>query len=226
MITLLIGDTDLNYAKEIISNIIKKNERLRLIDIVTSDKEAINAIKRYKPHFFILNADIFNIERIQKIEHAPKCICFTENEDLSLIKKYLMKNCNMKILEKRVNKLISENEFYQTKERIVHDFAKLKFNFSRVGTTYLMESIMYSYQHRQDYYHNNLERYVYTAVAEKYNTTPIKVKWLIIKSINEMYDKNYFEDSLKTVTDYFYYTNQVKPTAKVIIATFITKLDN
>lgn len=225
MITLLIGDTDLDYAKKIISNVVKKNERLRLVDIVTSDNEALRAIKEYRPHLFVLNADVIDESKISKLEHAPKCIGFTENSDVSLVKKYLMKDANIKLLEKRINKVITENDFYQTKERIVHDFAMLKFNFSRAGTTYLMESILYSYKHRTEFLHNNLEKMVYPAIAKKFHTTPEHVKWLIIKSINEMYDRNNFDNTLKEMSNYFYYNNKVKPTAKVIISIFIAKLE-
>ena len=79
--------------------------------------------------------------------------------------------------------MIDDNEFFETKEKIIHDFAMLKFNFSRTGTKYLMESILYSFEHRDEYLHENLEKNVYPVIAEKFNTNPKHVKWVIIKSI-------------------------------------------
>ena len=50
MVTLLIGDADLRFAKSIISTVVRNNERMRLIDITTNNDETINAIKNYRPH--------------------------------------------------------------------------------------------------------------------------------------------------------------------------------
>ena len=41
MVTLLIGDADLRFAKSIISTVVRNNERMRLIDITTNNDETI-----------------------------------------------------------------------------------------------------------------------------------------------------------------------------------------
>ena len=225
MVTLLIGDPDLKFAKSIISNIVKNNERMRLIDITTTEEETIKAIKEYTPHIAIINTDMVNMDLFKKIEHKPSIVPFTENDMKSAIKKYYLKNTNIKLIEKRVNELIRENDYAQTKEKVVNIFSKLKFNFSRSGTTYLMESILYSYEHKNSFIYENLEKYVYPEVAKKYNTSAVNVKWVIVKAINEMYNRNCTDNTLNTVADFFYFTNKVKPTAKVVLTTVLAKLD-
>lgn len=225
MITLLIVEYDLKFVKSIISTVVKNNDNMRLINICTTTDEAIHDIRKYKPHLLLINSDIVDMDKILKLKYKPPFLAFTDNPTKSAIKKYLLKNTDIKLINKKVNQLIAENSFAQTKERLVNDFAKLKFNFSRVGTTYLMESILYSYEHKKSFLYDNLEKNVYPVIAKKFNTSAINVKWVIVKSINEMYDRNCAENSLSTVADYFYFTNGVKPTAKIILSTFLAKLE-
>ena len=46
-----------------------------------------------------------------------------------------------------------------------------------------------------------------------------------VKSINEMYNRNCIDKTLNTVADFFYFTNDIKPTAKVIITTVLARLE-
>ncbi len=225
MVTLLIGDADLRFAKSIISTVVRNNERMRLIDITTNNDETINAIKNYRPHIAIIDTDMVNVDAFKKLEHVPSIIPFTENPSKSAIKKYYLKSTNIRLIEKRVNELIEQNDFAQTKEKIINIFSRLKFNFCRAGTKFLIESILYTYEHKNELLYENLEKMVYPIVAEKYNTSAINVKWVIVKSINEMYNRNCIDKTLNTVADFFYFTNDIKPTAKVIITTVLARLE-
>ena len=40
-----------------------------------------------------------------------------------------------------------------------------------------------------------------------------------------MYDRNYIENSLESVCNFFYFTNSLKPTAKVILTRMLVKLE-
>lgn len=224
MITLLIVESDLKFAKSIISSIVRSNDNMRLIDITTTTEEAISAIRKYKPHLLIINSDIVDMDQILKLRYKPPFVAFTENPTKSAIKKYFLKNTDIKLVQKKVKQIIAENSFAQTKEKIITDFAKLKFNFSRVGTTYLMECILYSYKHKKTFLYDNLEKNIYPIIGKKFNTSAVNVKWTIVKSINEMYDRNCSENSLSTVADYFYFTKGTKPTAKIILSTVLAKL--
>lgn len=225
MITLLIVESDLRFAKSIISTVVRNNEKMRLIDIVTTTEEAITAIKKYKPHLLIINSDIADMDKLEKVSYKPPFIAFTENPTKSAIKKYFLKTIDMKLVNKRVKQIIAENNFAQTQERLITDFAKLKFNFSRIGTAYLMECIMYSYKHKHTFLYDNLEKNIYPVIAKKHNTTAVNVKWVIVKSINEMYDRNCTENTLNNIADYFYFKSGIKPTAKIILSTFLAKLE-
>ena len=74
-----------------------------------------------------------------------------------------------------------------------------------------------------DYVYDNLERKVYTHIAEKYNSNVHNVKWSIVRSINNMYLGN-TTSSMKKINSYFNLDHLEKPTAKLIISTIVNKI--
>ena len=226
MINLLIADSDQIFVKNIISKIVRKNERIRIVDIVSSTKEVLNVCKLTKPDIIIANVDIIDISKLNKIDYAPKLLLFTNSASIANSNSYFLKTSSIKSIEKKINEIISQKDLATAKNKVVSDFSKLKFNFSRIGTNLLIESILYSYENKESFIYENLEKNVYPEIAKRHNTTAINVKWVIIKSVNEMYDRNCIENSLDTVCSFFFYSNTIKPTAKIILTTMLVKLDN
>lgn len=225
MINLLIADSDLNFVKKIVNQIIRKNERIRLIDIASSTKEALDVCTSDKPQLIIINADIISSLEFTTLNYSPYFLFFTDSTSLANSNQYLLKSTNISGIEEKINKIISKKDIDKTKNKLINTFGNLKFNLSRVGTKFLIESILYSYETKDLYLYKNLEKNVYPEIAKRNNTTASNVKWVIIKSINEMYNRNYIENSLEYVCNFFYFTNYSKPTAKIILTTMLCKLD-
>lgn len=225
MITLLIIDYDLNYAKNIISNIVTNNERIRLLDIATSTKEALHIISNFKPHFAIINTDVVDMEKINELDYKCKSILVTANHEKWVKGNYVLKSNDFTVLKDRVSELLEKNDFAQLKEQVIKYFWKLKFNISTKGSMYLMDCILYCYKHRNTYSFDSLRSTLYPLIAQKYNTTAHLVSSNIKLAVNEMYDRNYIENSLDYIEEFFYFSKNMKPTAKVIISTFMSKLE-
>ncbi len=225
MINLLIADSDLNFAKKIINQIIRKDERLRLIDIASNTQEMLDACKSDKPQLIIINTDIINVLKLDNLDYTPNLLLFTDSISNNDSNQYLSKDADIMCIEKEISKIIFKNDSSKNKSLLLNTFGMLKFNLSRIGTKFLMESILYSYENRELLLYKNLEKNVYPEIAKRNNTTPSNVKWVIIKSINEMYNRNYIENSLDSVCHFFYFTDYSKPTAKIILTTMLGKLD-
>ena len=225
MIKFLIVENDLKYAKKIISNIIKENEQIRLIDIISSPEldDTISAIRKCRPHICIMNSDLINVDKILSFPYPTAFICVTDDPLKSAIKKFYLKD-DITPVKEQVKKLIKETEYNRIKDYIESELYNLKFDFELKGTMYLVESILFSYYHSNPFVYENLEKNVYPEIAKKFNTTMYHVKWGIIQAVNHMYDLNYSEGTLRSLCDYFYFSTNYKPTAKIIITTFLAKL--
>lgn len=225
MINLLIVDSTSSFTKKLINQIIGKNERIRLLGIASSEKEALDICKYDAPQLIIVDVDTINISNLNNLDCKPYFLFFTNSDLYSNSSNYLLKTSNITLIEEKINKIISKIDVDRTKFEIINTFGKLKFNLSRIGTRFLIESILYSYETKDLNLYRNLEKNVYPEIAKRNNTTPSNVKWVIIKSINEMYDRNYIENSLESVCNFFYFTNSLKPTAKVILTRMLVRLE-
>ena len=224
MITLLISDSDLKFARRIIRNIVRKNENIRLIDIGTSTKETFNIIKNYTPDICILNIDIIDISKIKELKKLPYFIFVTSESTKVDSTKCLLKAKNTELIEKNLNEIINSNDFSKAKEKLINVLGKLKFDFSRNGSLFLIDSILYSYENIESNIYENLERNVYPYVANKYHTGVSNVRKCIISAVQDMYNKNYIDNTTNVLFDYFYFDDQIKPTPKLVIVNILQYL--
>lgn len=225
MINLLIVDSTSSFTKKLINQIVGKNERIRLLGIASSEKEALDICKYDAPQLIIVDADNINVSSFNSLEYESYFLFFTNSDSYLDSNNYVLKTSDITFIEEKINKIISKIDVNKTKFEIINTFGKLKFNLSRIGTRFLIESILYSYETKDLNLYRNLEKNVYPEIAKRNHTTPSNVKWVIIKSINEMYDRNYIENSLESVCNFFYFTNSLKPTAKVILTRMLVKLE-
>ena len=68
----------------------------------------------------------------------------------------------------------------------------------------------------------NLKKEVYPKIANKYNKTMHNIKCNINSAVNAMY----FDCESQVIIEYFNFTKDFKPTAKLIINTIINKIEN
>jgi len=105
---------------------------------------------------------------------------------------------------------------------IISELNDLKFNFTHLGSTYIMESIQILYYNNLENSPFNLEKDVYSIVASKHHQSVQNIKSNICKSSNHMYAEC-TQDYLKT---YFSFPVDLKPTPKLIIRTVLSNVCN
>lgn len=96
--------------------------------------------------------------------------------------------------------------------------ANFEFNFSNLGTTYLIDTIKYALEKEKI----NLEGDIYLKLARKYKVKVMNIKWNIEKSIKSM--KRYTDN--KTIEKYFNIDNINNLTIKNFITTVSNKIRN
>ena len=101
---------------------------------------------------------------------------------------------------------------------------KLHFDFKVLGTTYLIETILYCYENRADCVFDNLERNVYPHIAKKYNASLNKVKWDIIRT-TEIMNTNVSLINQKHLPDTLKVNVFEKTTAKQLIGAILANLN-
>ena len=221
-----------NYICKEISNI-------RLYNIATTGKEALNIIKDKKINIIILDLnlpdmtgiDILNYidkENIQGLD-ASIIIVTGEMELLRQVKNnkyiytYYSKVNGYETIINDIKNIVDEKQKTQKSdlitEQIKNELQKLKFNFSYIGTKYLYDCIKECYD-REDIYNINLKSDIYPILAKKYNKTINSIKSCIFKSIVIMY----CESSEQNLSDYFGYKIITKPKMKDIIFGVIQKI--
>ncbi len=226
MVRLLIADSDLHYAKKIISNIVKKDPRIRLIDIGTSTKETINIINNYAPNIAVVNIDVIDISKINTLKYIPHLILITSNLNKADSTNYILKSGGIKFIRKNLNDIINSNDFSKTKEKLIGILGKLKFDFCKVGTRFLIECIMYCYENIDLNVYENLENKVYPFIAKNHNTAIVNVRHTIVSAVNDMYRRNCIDNTLYNIFDYFYLDDKLRPTPKLVIITILRTLCN
>ena len=71
MINLLIVDSTSSFTKKLINQIVGKNERIRLLGIASSEKEALDICKYDAPQLIIVDADNINVSSFNNLEYEP-----------------------------------------------------------------------------------------------------------------------------------------------------------
>jgi len=239
MENLLIIEDDIVQSHFMANYICKEISNIRLYNIATTGKEALNIIKDKKINIIILDLnlpdmtgiDILNYidkENIQGLD-ASIIIVTGEMELLRQVKNnkyiytYYSKVNGYETIINDIKNIVDEKQKTQKSdlitEQIKNELQKLKFNFSYIGTKYLYDCIKECYD-REDIYNINLKSDIYPILAKKYNKTINSIKSCIFKSIVIMY----CESSEQNLSDYFGYKIITKPKMKDIIFGVIQKI--
>lgn len=238
MLNMLIIEENIYYAKQLISLILKKEENIRLIDIVLNEEEALDILNKYKIDIILLDVENFkkdfleSLYKLLKIHKYYKAIIVIASNDRDLkhikdnplIYTYLLKPIQQKELlqiidEVKNYKLNVKNEITIWENKINEQFRYLGFNPSHLGTKYLRECIKIDYLK----FHGeaeNLNKQIYPIVAKRNNTTTFNVKNNIIKANDYMYN----QCKIQKIISYFHFNEDRKPTPKVVIKAILNKI--
>ena len=106
------------------------------------------------------------------------------------------------------------------KERIARIINRMGFNFSHVGTKYLIDTIEILYNANDLVMLRSIEKNVYSMLAEKYSVNASTIKSDIIKATNFMNEQNLMRKRRQEI----FYDPYEKTTPKSVINTVLLKL--
>ena len=213
MLNMLIIDDEMSCIKRLISDILKNEQDVRLLDIATNGIEALNILEKNKVDIILLDLKmpkmngidlIGDLER-RKLQLYEKSIIVITAEDLMLQKiikspliySYQLKPIVQEMLLKDIKDIIKEKSLIEKNEKLDKKIvSELK------------------------YLNYNLSKQIYPMIAKKYNKKIFSIKNNIIKATSYMYNECKIENLMK----YFGYEIDYKPTPKIVIKAIVRKL--
>ena len=105
------------------------------------------------------------------------------------------------------------------KQQIQEELEKLNFNFSYIGTKYLIDCI-YECYYQNKIYDVNLNKDIYPIVSKKFNKSINSIRANIFQSISIMY----YDNDENNLSNYFGYKILSKPKNKDLIIHILQKL--
>lgn len=224
MCNFIIYNNNLSLIKKY-SNIIFSNfSNIHLSGIASNKKELESFLKTQKINIIIISyADSQKSSILPLINNIENkiVICDDEKNVLKSSKHtlYLSSHSTLESTLKKLKLFTPKVDEEFIRKRVRKILEKFNFDFKLIGTKYLLEAIVYSYFTRETYLFENLEKQIYPYVSQKYNVSPLNIKWAIIRSINNM--KLKLDTShLQTIS----LDSSEKITSKVIISEIVNRL--
>lgn len=206
MINLLIIEDNFIQAQYLINCICSQIPDVRLYNIASTGKEALELIKNKKIDIILLdlklpdmsgNEIIHYIQENSLDKYINSIIITSAYIDLinllpasKYIFSYVFKGADINFLISEIKKLTASKKQFSDKnlliQKINEELHKLNFNFSYIGTRYLSECI-YIVSYLDDKYNIVLQKDVYPIIAKKYNKTISNIKSNINKATIHMY---------------------------------------
>ena len=238
MINILIADDNIFFAKKLM-DYINTYENIKVTNIAIDGKETLDLLNNKEDiDVFLLDLKmpIYNgLEILEKInkekrqKYKKSCIIIsgypemiellTKNE---MVLKLLYKSMSLsEITEeiiKEVENKIEGKKIENIKKNITDEILYLGYNFSHIGTKYLIDTIYYILL-RENVRYENLKKDIYPYISKIYKTTAHNVKNNIERATNAMY----YNCERMRLLEYFNFQEECKPNIKTIIYTILEK---
>lgn len=239
MVNVLVIEDNFYYSKNLINMISDINPKMRVYKISTDGREAIEILKNQKNTIDIILLDlklpyysgigILNYIEENNLTRYKNSIIVISSEIELLVQirnnpylySYVNKISGYENTLKEINKLIEikEQEKSSIEYRVCEELKKLHYNFSYVGTRYLVEALLLMYN-KNNWENIKLEKEIYPILSKKYKKTLNNIKTNIINATDLMcYDCEY-----KVLNEYFKISDNEKPTPKTVISTIMNKI--
>lgn len=239
MVNVLVIEDNFYYSKNLINAISDSNSLMRLYKICTDGKEAISIIKNESNKIDIILLDLqlpsYNgidilkyIQSNNLIKYKNSIIVISSHVNLitqirnnPYLYTYIDKISGFDNVLSKINKLIEIKKLEKDslEHRICKELETINYNFSYMGTKYLLETILLLYKEK-NWEDIKLEKKIYPILSKKHHKTVNNIKTNIINATELMYCSN---DS-NMINKYFRFYDNEKPTPKLVISTIIDKL--
>lgn len=209
MIKALIVDDNLLYVKNIFNTIINRIDNVHINYIATNVKEALQIINNNQIDLIFLDLKLPDGSGLNIITEV-KCSNYTKKPNIIILSEYkelITNNLGDNIINvigkleeneliynkilKSVNAINFSTFESSIKELVISRLTKIGYNWKYKGTLYILETIMYIYQHNNIDLLDNIEKNVYTYISYKHNKSINNIKTNIIKSTNSIRNNDY-----------------------------------
>ena len=233
MLNVLIIENDIIQTQLLVNHLSQSIPEIRVCGIEFRGINSIHTISSKYPDLILLDLDLPDISGIDIIKFIEKnnltkylnsIVVLSNNLNLEVnnnpyVYAYFKKPINYRRLSQKIIHLIHEKNNSQiVTNKIVNELTKLKFNFSHIGTTYLMECILLINEKKLIRF--NLSKEIYPILAKKYNTNINTIKCDILHSTVH----SYYECEENFLSTYYRLYPLSKPKTKYIISTILSKL--
>ena len=165
----------------------------------------------------------FNLEKKQTLTHTDSSVHhrpvnFSTKDFVSSISSNLQNHISKIMIQKNLNSKLNS---YQIRKNVIHELEILHFNFTYLGTTYLIECIIYVALHKK----NNLEIDVFPIISRKFAVNSTYLKLSMKRAISYMYEEH-IAKKLVTNLNIYFHSNVSKNTLsiKMIIFSILHKV--
>lgn len=220
--------------KEISNKISQSNINAKIFSIFFDIVEAIPLLSMDNIDIIIFSEinqkisceQLLNIMNITNKNISKKLFIFITNSKNNF--SHLINKPFVKTFLENNNEQIAEKIFFEISKinddiiinKIKNELKKLNFNFSHVGTNYLISTIYETYKCKSNI-NINLSKDIFTIVGKKFNKSPNTIHSGIKKTIINMY----YDCKESIVMKYFnYYCFDERPRLKEIIFEIISKI--
>lgn len=239
MVNVLVVDDNFIFAKKIINILVSDNKNVRLCNVCTNGNEVMKLLSSKKENIDVIlldlklpnfsGLDILRYIEENDLEEYKNSIIVISGE-MEMIQKlrnnpylysFVGKSMGFELILKEINNLIEikENEKNSIDFKIHEEIKKLNYNFSYIGTKYMIEAILIMYNENQTA-DIKLEKDIYSKISKKYKKSINNIKTNIINATDLMY----YDCNFEILKNYFGISVDEKPTPKVIMNTILEKL--
>lgn len=209
MIKALIVDDNLLYVKNVFNTIINRIDNVHINYIATNVKETLQIINNNQIDLIFLDLKLPDGSGLDIITEV-KCSNYTKKPNIIILSEYkelITNNLGDNIINvigkleeneliynkilKSVNAINFSTFESSIKELVISRLTKIGYNWKYKGTLYILETIMYIYQHNNIDLLDNIEKNVYTYISYKHNKSINNIKTNIIKSTNSIRNNDY-----------------------------------
>lgn len=207
MYNFAIFISDLTLIKKLGNIIFNNFKEMNLVGIVSNHKDLEALCKKYTINLLILPEAKYNSTHIKSIitNIESKIIICNSNTDKYKDTPNLLFLSLHESESTILSKLCEFNDiiWWQfIRNKVLKILKNLKFDFNHLGSSYYLEAITYSYFAKDDYKFENLEKYIYPYVSQKYHVNVNNIKWAITRSINKVKKRLTPEDFKKNNMNY------------------------
>ncbi len=232
MYNLLVIDNNSTELINDINYILDNNSNIKICYISKTIEGCFNKLNSITIDFILLNADynnsyhkLINYIRKNHLYRYKKSIII-KSSNTNFENEYIY-SFNLKIedISKNLDLLINyrnnEQDLLFIKRKIQQELIKLNYNYSYIGTQYLVDAILEIYKSGYNL-EGNLIKEIYPIIAKRYRKKVNTIYCNIKQSTKNMI----LNCNKQEIKDYFNYEYFIKPKVKEIIITILNKIIN